>query len=187
LKKRRCKKIETRVSGLSDRKQPPPATPITRSSGRPTHPEASGSTPGKEPVVPPTTMDSTLASIRSETVELIDAAIERSRATTHELMLSQFEQLSANLGPHRGSHRRRHRPTIAHKIETTVILPLFTMLALIHSTTHRRHDPASLTTAALVDLCVHKDPLLRLTANFGTSVENKLISCEHLTLPFLSC
>ena len=47
-------------------------------------------------------MDSTLASIRSETVELIDTAIERSRATTHEFILAQFQQLGATLGPHRG-------------------------------------------------------------------------------------
>jgi hypothetical protein len=47
-------------------------------------------------------MDYAMASIRFETVDLIDTTIERSRATTHELILSQFQQLSANLGPHRG-------------------------------------------------------------------------------------
>jgi hypothetical protein len=52
-------------------------------------------------------MDNTLASIRYETVELIDTAIERSHATTHELIISQFDRLTANFGPPHGQPTQR--------------------------------------------------------------------------------
>jgi hypothetical protein len=42
-----------------------------------------------------------MASLRSETVELIDTVIERSQATTHELIMAQFERFNANLEHHR--------------------------------------------------------------------------------------
>ena len=94
---------------MSERKQPPPAAPTTRSSSKATHAEASGSNPGKDPVAA-TTLDNTLASIRSETVELIDTAIERSHATTHELIISQFDRLTANFAPPHGQPTQRPVP-----------------------------------------------------------------------------
>jgi hypothetical protein len=54
------------------------------------------STLGKD-LVAPFTLDNTLASICYEPVELIDILIERSQATTHGLIMSQFERLSASL------------------------------------------------------------------------------------------
>jgi hypothetical protein len=86
---------------MSQRKPPPPAAPTTRSMSRATHTEASGSTPGNDHVAP-STLDNTLASLRSETVELVDTAIERSQATTNELIMPQFERFNANLEQHRG-------------------------------------------------------------------------------------
>jgi hypothetical protein len=43
-----------------------------------------------------------MGSIRSEIVEMIDTAIERSQATTHGLIMSQFERLSSSLGQQHG-------------------------------------------------------------------------------------
>jgi hypothetical protein len=44
-------------------------------------------------------MNDTLASTRSETVEpIVDTSIERSQATTDEMIMSQFERLNVNLG-----------------------------------------------------------------------------------------
>jgi hypothetical protein len=40
--------------------------------------------------------------MRSDVVELTHTAIERSQATTHELIIAQFERFNANLEPHRG-------------------------------------------------------------------------------------
>jgi hypothetical protein len=91
---------------MSERKHPPPPAPITRSSSKVTHAEASGSNPSKDHVAA-TTLDNTLASIRSETIELIDTAIERSHATTHELIVSQFDRLTANFGPPHGQPTQR--------------------------------------------------------------------------------
>jgi hypothetical protein len=89
------------VSRMTQRKPPPAAAPTTRSSCRATHIEASGSTPGNDHVAP-STLDNTMASLRYETVELIDTAIERSQATTNELIMAQFERFNANLERHRG-------------------------------------------------------------------------------------
>jgi hypothetical protein len=85
---------------MSERKHPPPPAPTTRSSIA-THNEASGSTPGNNRVAP-STLDNILANLRSETVGLIDTAIERSQATTHELVMSQFERFNAALEHRRG-------------------------------------------------------------------------------------
>jgi hypothetical protein len=82
-------------------KQPPPAAPTTRSSSKAIQIEATWSTPGKDHVAP-ITLDDTMAGIRSETFELEDTTIERSQATTHELIMSQFEILSASFGQPRG-------------------------------------------------------------------------------------
>jgi hypothetical protein len=95
---------------MCERKPPPPAAPTTRSSSRATHTEASWSTPSNDHVAP-STLDNTLASLRFETVELIDTAIERSQATTHELIISQFERFNANLKQHRGQPPQP--PTVA--------------------------------------------------------------------------
>jgi hypothetical protein len=85
---------------MSERKHPPPPPPTTRSSIA-TQTEAFGYTPGSN-LVAPSTLDNTLASMRSETVELIDTAIKRSQATTHELIMAQFKRFNANLEHHRG-------------------------------------------------------------------------------------
>jgi hypothetical protein len=86
---------------MYERKQPPPPAPTTRSSGKMIRTHASWSTPGKDHVAP-TTLDSTMATIRYEIVELMDTTIERSQATAHGLIMSQFERLSASLGQPRG-------------------------------------------------------------------------------------
>jgi hypothetical protein len=91
---------------MSERKHPPPAAPITRSSNKVTHAEACGSNPGKDHVAA-TTLDNTLASFRSENVKLIDTAIERSHATTHDLIISQFDRITANFGPPHGQSTQR--------------------------------------------------------------------------------
>jgi hypothetical protein len=67
---------------MSERKQPPPAAPTTRSNNKATHLEASGPNPNKD-LVATITLDNTLASIRSETIELIDTAIARTVASDH--------------------------------------------------------------------------------------------------------
>jgi hypothetical protein len=81
---------------MSERKPPPPAAPTIRSSSRATHIEAYGSTPGNDPIAP-STLDNTMASLRSENVELIDTAIERSQATTNELIMALFERVTATI------------------------------------------------------------------------------------------
>jgi hypothetical protein len=86
---------------MSKRKQPPPPTPTTRSSSKATHTEASRPIPGKDHVAP-TTLDNTIASLRSETAELVDTAIERSQATSQGFILAQFECFSANFGLQHG-------------------------------------------------------------------------------------
>jgi hypothetical protein len=61
--------------------------------------------------VAPSTVENTLASLRYEIVELIHTAIERSQATTHELIMAQFERFNANLEQHRGQPPQP--PTVA--------------------------------------------------------------------------
>jgi hypothetical protein len=81
---------------MSERKQPPPAAPTTRSSSRATNTEASRSTLGNDHVAS-STLNNTMASLRTKTVELIDTAIERSQAAKNELIMTQFERFNANL------------------------------------------------------------------------------------------
>jgi hypothetical protein len=82
---------------MHEGKQPPPAAPTTRSCGQRQSDSHKGMWvhPGRNHVAH-TTLDNTVAIIRSEIVELIDIWIERLQATTHGLIMSLLERLRAS-------------------------------------------------------------------------------------------
>jgi hypothetical protein len=127
-----------------------------------------------------------MANTRSQSLEMIDTAIELSQATTPELIMSQLHRFSASIGQQR---KQPPPPTPANDgshSRLTVILSPITLTAHIYSTTHRR-DPTSLTTTTFVGLCVHRDPLSHMAVSLMTSVDIILIPCGHFTLHLLNC
>jgi hypothetical protein len=133
-----------------------------------------------------------MASIGSETVELIDTAIERSQATTHGLIMSQFERLSASLRQPHGQPPQPPTPdsgpySRSGRYTTRVYEPD----PYIFDDEQPRHDHFDdtnlIVVAEVVDLCVRKDRPSPQILAFQSSKGTISIPCALLTMSSPTC